>query len=141
MSKKRVLIAEDDPDTRFLLSLVLKEQGYDIVSARDGVEAVALAEKTPPDLIIVDQMMPRMTGSDCVRTLRANPALCQVPVVLVTAAAGLVRGTEHLRLDAVVEKPVELEGFVRTVRTLCPPGPERRVATIPFHVDRRQGSS
>jgi CheY-like chemotaxis protein len=141
MSRKRVLIAEDDPDTRFLLSLVLKEQGYDIVSARDGVEAVSLAEKTAPDLIVVDQMMPRMTGSDCVRTLRANPALCGVPVVMVTAAAGLVRGTEQLGLDAVVEKPVELEAFVRTMRTLCPPGAERRVATIPCRVDRRQASS
>src|SRR3954469_3757736 len=116
MSKKRVLIAEDDPDTRFLLSLVLNEQGYDIVCARDGVEALVLAEKNPPDLIVVDQMMPRMTGSDCVSTLGADPNLCRVPVVMVTAAAGLVRGTEHLGLDAVVEKPVELDRFVRTVR-------------------------
>src|SRR4051812_46493734 len=140
MMKKRVLVAEDDPDTRYLLSLVLNEQGYDIVSARDGVEAVALARKNPPDLIVVDQMMPRMTGTDCVATLRADPNLCRVPVVMVTAAAGLVRGTEHLGLEAVVEKPVELEGFVRTVRALCPPGTERRVATRPCRIERRLGS-
>jgi CheY-like chemotaxis protein len=141
MMTKRVLIAEDDPDTRFLLSLVLKEQGYDVVSARDGVEAVALAQKNPPDLIVVDQMMPRMTGSDCVATLRADPTLCRAPVVMVTAAAGLVRGTERLRFDAVVEKPVELETFVRTVRALCPPGTERRVASRPCQIDRRLGPS
>ena len=141
MIKKRVLLAEDDPDTRFLLSLVLSEQGYDVVAAPDGVEALALAEQDAPDLVVVDQMMPRMTGSDCLTMLRAHPQLRSVPVVMVSAAAGLVRGTEHLRFDAVVEKPVELESFVRTVRSLCPPGIERRVRALPFVIDRRAGSS
>jgi CheY-like chemotaxis protein len=139
MMKKRVLLAEDDPDTRFLLSLVLAEQGYDVAAARDGVEALALAEQEAPDLIVIDQMMPRMTGSDCVTMMRAHPRLGGVPVVMVTAAAGLVRGGEQLPFDAVVEKPVELDGFVRTVRTLCPPGAERRVAKAPHSVNRRRG--
>ena len=54
MNKKRVLLAEDDADTRFLLSLVLSEQGYEVVAARDGVEAIALAEQYAPDLVIVE---------------------------------------------------------------------------------------
>ena len=57
---------------------------------------------------------------------------------MVTAAAGLVRGAERLGLAAVVEKPVELDGFVRTVRTLCPPGAERRVRKAPHRVNRRR---
>jgi CheY-like chemotaxis protein len=138
MMKKRVLLAEDDRDTRFLLSLVLAEQGYDVAAAGDGVEALALAEQDAPDLVVVDQMMPRMSGSDCVALMRAHPRLGRVPVVMVTAAAGLVRGPEHVRFDAVVEKPVELDGFVRTVRTLCPPGAERRVRTAPHRVNRRR---
>jgi CheY-like chemotaxis protein len=138
MMKKRVLLAEDDSDTRFLLSLVLAEQGYDVAAARDGVEALALAEQDAPDLIVMDQMMPRMTGSDCLTMMRTDPRLGRVPVVMVTAAAGLVRGAEHLRFDAVVEKPVELDGFVRTVRTLCPPGAERRVGKAPYTVNRRR---
>ena len=60
---------------------------------------------------------------------------------MVSAATGLVRGGEHLRFDAVVEKPVELERFVRTVRSLCPPGIERRIRALPFVIDRRAGSS
>jgi CheY-like chemotaxis protein len=141
MIKKRVLIAEDDPDTRFLLSLVLNEHGYDVVTAADGIEALALAEQHPPDLMVFDQMMPRMTGSDCVRMVRTHTRLCRVPVVMVTAAAGLVRGVKDLPFVAVVEKPVELDGFVRTVRTLCPPGADRRVRVAPYPNDRRLGSS
>jgi len=137
MDKKRVLLAEDDPDTRFLLALVLSQHGYDVIAAPDGVEALALAERQAPDLVVVDQMMPRMTGTDCLNVMRAHPLLCTVPTVMVTAAAGLVKVAESLRFDAVVEKPVELEGFVRTVRSLCPPGAERRVRTAPYPIDRR----
>jgi CheY-like chemotaxis protein len=136
--KKRVLLAEDDPDTRVLLSLVLAEQGYDVAAARDGVEALALAEQDVPDLIVMDQMMPRMTGTDCLTMMRAHPRLGRVPAVMVTAAAGLVHGAEQLRFDAVVEKPVELDRFVRTVRTLCPPGAERRSGKEPHGVNRRR---
>jgi CheY-like chemotaxis protein len=140
MIKKRVLIAEDDPDTRFLLSLVLNEHGYDVVTAADGVEALALAEQHPPD------DGPRSDDaahdrSDCVRMVRTHMRLCRVPVVMVTAAAGLVKGVEDVPFDAVVEKPVELDGFVRTVRTLCPPGADRRVRVAPYPNDRRLGSS
>ena len=137
MDRKRVLLAEDDPDTRFLLAMVLSEHGYDVIAAPDGVEALALAERQAPDLMVVDQMMPRMTGTDCLSVMRAHPLLCTVPTVMVTAAAGLVKGAESLRFDAVVEKPVELEGFVRTVRSLCPPGAERRMRRAPYAIDRR----
>jgi two-component system, sensor histidine kinase and response regulator len=87
MGKKRVLIADDDPDTLVLLSLVLSEQGYELDTARDGVEALALAEHHRPDLVVVDHMMPRMTGMDCVTIMKGHPGLREVPVVLVTAAA------------------------------------------------------
>ena len=63
MDRKRVLLAEDDPDTRFLLAMVLSEHGSDVIAAPDGVEALALAELQAPDLMVVDQMMPRMTGN------------------------------------------------------------------------------
>jgi CheY-like chemotaxis protein len=129
--------ASGDPDTRFLLSLVLSEQGYEVVPAPDGVDALVLAEQQTPDLVVVDEMMPRMTGSDCIAAMRAHPLLSRVPVVMVTAAAGLVRVEQHLRFDAVVEKPLDLEAFVRTVRTLCPPCAERRVKVMPFARDRR----
>jgi two-component system, sensor histidine kinase and response regulator len=138
MRKKRVLIADDDPDTRFLLSLVLNDQGYELDTARDGVEALALAQQQPPDLMVVDHMMPRMTGTDCVAIMKRHPALREVPVVLVTAARAAVRAAGDVGFEAAVEKPLELEEFVRTVRRLCPPGAERRVRATPVPVDRRR---
>jgi CheY-like chemotaxis protein len=140
MGKKRVLIADDDPDTRLLLSLVLTEQGYDLDTARDGFEALALAEQQRPDLMVVDHMMPRMTGTDCVTIMKEHPALCEVPVVLVTAAPAAVQAAGRLGFHAAVEKPLELDEFVRTVRRLCPPGADRRVGTAPVLIDRRRGA-
>jgi CheY-like chemotaxis protein len=138
MGKKRVLIADDDPDTRVLLSLVLSDQGYELDTARDGVEALALAEQHQPDLMVVDHMMPRMTGTDCVAVMKARPLLRDVPVVLVTAAPAAVQAAGQLGFEAAVEKPLELDEFVRTVRRLCPPGAERRVRTAPVPVERRR---
>ena len=92
MDRKRVLLAEDDPDTRFLLAMVLSEHGYDVIAAPDGVEALALAERQAPDLMVVDQMMPRMTGTDCLSVMRAHPLLRTVPTVMVTAAAASSKG-------------------------------------------------
>ena len=138
MGKKRVLIADDDPDTRLLLSLVLTEQGYDLDTARDGFEALALAEQQRPDLMVVDHMMPRMTGTDCVSIMKEHPVLCDVPVVLVTAAPAAAQAAGRLGFHAAVEKPLELDDFVRTVRRLCPPGADRRVGTAPVPVDRRR---
>jgi CheY-like chemotaxis protein len=138
MGKKRVLIADDDPDTRLLLSLVLTEQGYDLDTARDGFEALTLAEQQRPDLMVVDHMMPRMTGTDCVSIMKEHPVLCDVPVVLVTAAPAAAQAAERLGFRAAVEKPLELDEFVRTVRRLCPPGADRRVGTAPVPVDRRR---
>jgi two-component system, sensor histidine kinase and response regulator len=138
MSKKRVLIAEDDPDTRLLLSLVLTEQGYDLDVARDGVEALTLAGQHRPDLMVVDHMMPRLTGTDCVIMMRAHAALRGVPVVLVTASPSAVRAAGELGFEAAVEKPLELEEFVRIVRRLCPPCAERRVGTAAVPVERRR---
>ena len=138
MDKKRVLIADDDPDTRLLLSLVLDEHGYEPVTARDGLEALALAEQAPPDLMVVDHMMPRLTGADCVTIMKSHPMLGHVPVVLVTAAPAAVRAAQQLGFAAAVEKPLELDGFVRTVRSLCPPGVERRVRPVRVRVERRR---
>jgi CheY-like chemotaxis protein len=137
MDKKRVLIADDDPDTRLLLSLVLSENGYELDTARDGMEALALAEHHRPDLVVVDHMMPRMTGTDCVTIMKTQPGLREVPVVLVTAAPKAVQVAGTLGFEAAVEKPLELEEFVRTVRRLCPPE-ERRVRTTPVRLDRRR---
>jgi CheY-like chemotaxis protein len=81
----RILIAEDEPDIRELIALTLQFSGYDVVSTKDGVEAVEVAQKEPFDLILMDVRMPRMTGYEACRRLRENETTRHIPVVFLSA--------------------------------------------------------
>lgn len=81
----RILIAEDESDIRDLVSFTLKFAGYDVSAAKDGQEAVEMAHQEIPDLILLDVRMPRMTGYEACRTIKADPILKDVPVVFLSA--------------------------------------------------------
>jgi CheY-like chemotaxis protein len=81
----RILIAEDEPDIRELITLTLQFGGYDVVSTKDGVEAIEVAQKGNFDLILMDVRMPRMTGYEACRHLRENEATKHIPVVFLSA--------------------------------------------------------
>jgi CheY-like chemotaxis protein len=81
----RILIAEDEPDIRELIALTLQFSGYDVVSTKDGVEAVEVAQKEQFDLILMDVRMPRMTGYEACRRLRENETTKHIPVVFLSA--------------------------------------------------------
>ncbi len=89
---KTVLVVDDDPDIRELITWKLSQAGYTTVAAADGEAGLAAAvagdaEGRRPDLILVDWMMPRMTGIEVCRALRGNPATSRIPMVLLTAKA------------------------------------------------------
>jgi CheY-like chemotaxis protein len=81
----RILIAEDEPDIRELIVLTLQFGGYDVVSTKDGVEAVEVAQRGNFDLILMDVRMPRMTGYEACRRLRDNVTTRHIPVVFLSA--------------------------------------------------------
>ena len=81
----KILIAEDERDIRDLVAFTLRFAGYEVVTATNGEEAVALAPKENPDLILMDVRMPRMTGYDACRILKANPDMKDIPVVFLSA--------------------------------------------------------
>ena len=81
----KILIAEDEPDIRDLIALTLQFNGYDVASAKDGVEAVAMAQKDRFDLILMDVRMPRMTGYEACKEMKADPDLKDIPVVFLSA--------------------------------------------------------
>jgi DNA-binding response OmpR family regulator len=81
----KILIAEDERDIRDLVAFTLRFAGYEVVAAANGEEAVALAPKENPDLILMDVRMPRMTGYDACRILKANPEMKDIPVVFLSA--------------------------------------------------------
>jgi CheY-like chemotaxis protein len=84
---KTILIADDHDHLRLLVSTTLSGPDYRIVEARDGDEACALALVENPDLLILDWMMPGKSGIEVIETLRAEPALRDVPVIMLTARA------------------------------------------------------
>lgn len=85
---RRVLVAEDEPDLRLLLQEHLAQQGYEVLLAEDGVRAMQLIHESRPDLIILDYAMPRMTGYQVLAELHQDPKLADVPVIILTGAAG-----------------------------------------------------
>ena len=81
----KILIAEDEPDIRELVAFTLRFSGYEVVSASNGEDAVKLASVEIPDLVLMDVRMPRMTGYDACRVMKADPDLKDIPIVFLSA--------------------------------------------------------
>ena len=102
-----VLVADDDADILALVSFRLQRAGYDVVQAGDGEEALRLAREQRPDLAVLDVMMPRLTGDEVTRQLRASEETSRIPVILLTARvqeADVARGFEA-GADDYIKKP------------------------------------
>jgi two-component system phosphate regulon response regulator PhoB len=82
-----VLLAEDDADIRFLVTFRLEQAGHQVTGFENGMQALAAARKHPPDLAVLDILMPGMSGLDVCRELRRDPATAAVPVIILTARA------------------------------------------------------
>lgn len=115
-----ILVADDEPVGRHLLTALLDGQGYTLVTAADGLETLEKAHAITPDLVLLDVVMPGLNGFEVCQQLRADPALAEVPIVLVTGLndpESRVRGIE-IGADAYVNKPVnysELQAHVRSI--------------------------
>lgn len=119
MTTKKILLVDDSPTALFMERLMLQREGYDITTAGDGREAVEKATKNPPDIIVMDVMMPRMTGFEACRELRKRPETQMVPIVLVTTrgeGANVEAGFEAGCNDYVT-KPVDAPELLAKVRT------------------------
>jgi len=81
----KILIAEDERDIRDLVAFTLRFAGHEVVAASNGEEAVQMAPQANPDLILMDVRMPRMTGYEACRAIKANPNLKDIPIVFLSA--------------------------------------------------------
>jgi len=84
---KKILVVEDDTDNRRIVIKVLTVEGYEVVEATDGIEALAQARAAQPDLILMDLALPNLDGWEATRRLKSDPATRAIPVVALTAIA------------------------------------------------------
>jgi len=116
----RILVVDDIPDNVEILRMRLGSLGYEVVVAEDGEQALAVVRETPPDLILLDIMMPRIDGLEVVRRLKADATLPFIPVILVTAKASptdVVAGLDAGG-DDYLSKPIEHGALVARVRAM-----------------------
>lgn len=113
----RLLLVEDDHDLRELLVVALESDGHSVHTAEDGVEAlVRLQFEPPPDVILLNLVLPAMGGSDVLEAIRRDSRLTGIPVVLITGAPVPIEiGRE---VDAVLSKPFGLEQLSETIGEL-----------------------
>ena len=120
----KILIAEDERDIRDLVAFTLRFAGHEVFAATNGEEAVELAPQVNPDLVLMDVRMPRMTGYEACRALKANPDLRDIPVVFLSAKGqeseiqqGLDAGAEEYLLKPFA--PDQLTNRVKAILGKC----------------------
>lgn len=120
MNGRKVLIADDEPDILEILKYNLANEGYEVVTARDGDEALERARRTQPDLVVLDVMMPKKTGVEVCEILRSQPAFKDTLIIFLTALndeGTQIRGLET-GADDYVSKPVSPKVFLSRVNAL-----------------------
>ena len=118
MVNQRILIADDETDIRLLLRTGLELEGFTVLEACDGVEAIAMAQDQTPDLIVLDLMMPNIDGVEVCNRLRASFATRNIPVIMLTARASRDDKRDGLGLGAndYVTKPFDMKELMLRVR-------------------------
>jgi DNA-binding response OmpR family regulator len=121
---RRILIVDDEPNIVTSLEFLMRGSDYDVLVARDGEEALGLAESFRPDLVLLDVMMPQRSGFDVCRSIRENPALRETKIVILTAKGRAVEKDKGLNLgaNAYVTKPFSTKELMTTVCRLLSGG-------------------
>jgi two-component system chemotaxis response regulator CheY len=120
---RQILVVEDDDAIRALVSEVLRDDGYDVREATNGVEALEVLRDERPDLIVLDLMMPVMDGWTFVEECRRKPCWGEVPIVVTSASHDLPRTAERLRSFGVrtcLAKPFDVAGLLALVERYAP---------------------
>lgn len=115
-----LLLVEDNEDNRIIYSTVLRHLGYDVVEAQDGEEAIELARRVQPDLILMDISIPKLDGWEATRILRQDPSTSAIPIIALTAHALAEDRTKaaEVGFTSYLAKPVEPRAVVAEVRRI-----------------------
>ena len=135
-SQTKILVIEDEEDIVHLLRLRLEQEGYEVLSACNGVEGLHTLQQEHPNLVVLDVMMPRMNGWETCKRIRQYS---DVPIIMLTALGqetDKVRGLE-LGADDYVTKPFSLAELVARVRAALRRGSQPLAANVTVQIDER----
>jgi twitching motility two-component system response regulator PilG len=116
-SKNKILVVEDSPTTRKVITITLSQHGYDAIEARDGLEALSRLNETSPDLILLDIILPKMDGYKVLSIIKENPEFKDIPVIMLTSKDGFLNRAKgkFSGSDAYLTKPFDPEELIETI--------------------------
>ena len=120
LRNSRILVVDDVVDNLFLLQAILEDEGYSVDTAMDGTIALEKIQSSPPDLVLLDIMMPGLTGYEVTRQVRQK-ALAELPIVLLTAydeCSGLPYW--EVGANALIRKPIDFDQLLKTIDNHLP---------------------
>jgi CheY-like chemotaxis protein len=116
--RAEILVVDDDVDCRNLLETALGFEGFGVITARNGAEALAAAREHQPRLILLDLMMPVMDGYQFRAQQQADAEIADIPVICISGTHQAQRAARRLGAAGCIEKPIALEELIRTMRDL-----------------------
>ena len=115
-----ILVVDDSPDIALITARMLTQRGFAVMTAREGGEALAMVARQRPSCVLLDVMMPGMSGLDVLRALKADPTTATIPIIMVSANEG--RGSRLIGLESGAEdymsKPVDPAELIAKIRNL-----------------------
>lgn len=121
MSQKKILLVEDNEFNRKIVRDLLARQPYDLLEAHDGEAGVAAARRDKPDVIVMDVQLPKLSGLDATRAIRAEPETANIPIIVVTSFA--LSGDDKKAMDAgasaYLAKPYSPRQLLDTIRKMA----------------------
>jgi two-component system cell cycle response regulator DivK len=121
MSRKKVLLVEDNEFNRKIVRDLLARQPYDLLEAHDGEAGLAAARRDKPDVIVMDIQLPKLSGLDATRAIRAEPETAKIPIIVVTSFA--LSGDDKKAMDAgasaYLAKPYSPRQLLETIRRMA----------------------
>ena len=123
MGKKKILAVDDEPNILMSIEFILEMEGYEVHTARDGEEALEIAGRERPDLILLDINMPRKDGYEMCRVLREREDMAGTKVIMLTAKGQTLEKKKGLEVgaDEYVTKPFSAEDLLEKIRAMIEP--------------------
>ena len=116
---KKIMIVDDEPDILFTVGQMLKINGYEVIKAANGEDCLNKLNKAIPDLVLLDIMMPEMSGWDVAAKIKENPKWCDIPIVFLTAKGDTMSiGMGNMAAEDYITKPFDIEDLKERVKKI-----------------------